>query len=65
MKPAVADGLLTMRQVAERLGLHPNTVRRIKPEALPFHRVVERGDRRYRVEDVDAYVAETTARFAP
>jgi len=51
---------LRTRDVAALLGLHHNRVRRIDPELLPFTRVVERGDRRYRPEDVDAYVERMT-----
>lgn len=49
--------MLTAREVADSLGLHVNTVKRIPPEELPFARVVARGDRRYHWADVAAYLA--------
>lgn len=44
-------------EVAEILGLHVNTVKRLPFHELPFIRVSDRGDRRYRIEDVDLYAA--------
>ena len=38
------------------LGLHYNTMTRIPPSEIPFFRVGVRGDRRYRREDVEAYI---------
>ena len=37
-----------------------NTVKRIPPQNLPYIRVVRRGDRRYKVEDVNKYIEERT-----
>ena len=51
------EPMLRPQEVAERLSLHMNTVKRIDRALLPFIRVTARGDRRYRVEDVEAYVA--------
>jgi hypothetical protein len=44
------------REVALLLGVHPNTVKRIDPEALPYFTVGARGDRRYQRDDVRAYI---------
>jgi excisionase family DNA binding protein len=45
--------LLTASEVAEMLHLHVNTVKRLGDRGeLPFFRVVKRGDRRFRYEDV-------------
>ena len=45
--------LLTATEVAEMLHLHVNTVKRLGDRGeLPFFRVVKRGDRRFRYEDV-------------
>lgn len=53
--------MLTVSEVAEYLHLHPNTVKRISDQGeLPFYRVCARGDRRYTLRDVRAYVARVT-----
>lgn len=49
--------MLRIKEVADILGLHPSTVKRIPPSELPYYRVTKRGDRRYRKEDVLAYLA--------
>lgn len=49
--------LLTTRQVAEMLQLHVNTVKRLGDRGdLPFFRVSSRGDRRFRLADVTAFL---------
>ncbi len=53
----MSDRALNARQVAELLGVHPNTVRRIPPAELPYFQVRDRGDRRYELADVDRYKA--------
>lgn len=52
------NALLTARQVADLLGCHVNTVKRIHPADLPFWRLSSRGDRRYSPADVDRYIDE-------
>jgi excisionase family DNA binding protein len=50
--------LLTASEVAEMLHLHVNTVKRLGDRGeLPFFRVCSRGDRRFRLEDVMAFLA--------
>jgi excisionase family DNA binding protein len=49
-------------EVAIRLGVHENTVKRIHPEHLPYWRVGNRGDRRYDPDDVDRYITVRTVR---
>lgn len=51
---------LSAWQIAEMLNIHMNTVKRIPPKDLPYIRVVRRGDRRYKVEDVNKYIEERT-----
>lgn len=52
---AEAPGLLTTRQVAERLGVEPDTVRHLaKTAVLPPIRFGERGLYRFRLADVEA-----------
>lgn len=50
--------ILGVRAVATMLHLHPNTVKRIPREDLPYTRIVARGDRRYTVADVHRYLEE-------
>jgi excisionase family DNA binding protein len=51
--------MLTTRDVAQLLGLHPNTVRRWnKKGILESYRITPRGDRRFRREDVDDFLKE-------
>ena len=50
--------LLTASEVAEMLHLHVNTVKRLGDRGeLPFFRVCSRGDRRFRLEDVMAFLS--------
>ena len=49
--------LLTIRQAAEMLNVHTETLRRWDRQGkLTAIRVNERGDRRYRQEDIEAYL---------
>lgn len=48
-------------EVAELLGIHVNTVKKLRPEVLPYFRVGTRGDRRYWPEDVQAYIKQRTS----
>jgi excisionase family DNA binding protein len=49
--------MLTASEVAEMLHLHVNTVKRLGDRGeLPFYRVCKRGDRRFRLEDVMAFL---------
>jgi len=49
--------MLTTSDVAQLLGLHPNTVRRWnKKGILKSYRITHRGDRRFRREDVDSFL---------
>lgn len=49
-------GPLTVTQVSVMLGIHNNTVKKIPPTELPYFRVASRGDRRYLLEDIRAYI---------
>jgi len=49
--------LLTIRQTAEILNVHVETLRRWdKSGKLPAIRINDRGDRRYRMEDIKNYL---------
>lgn len=51
--------ILTTGDVAQLLGLHPNTVRRwSKKGILKSYRIGSRSDRRFRREDVDGFFNE-------
>lgn len=45
-----------VRQVANILGVHIKTVKRLPPIELPYYRMSKRGDRRYRKEDIDKFL---------
>jgi len=54
-----SKAMLTTRQVADLLGLHPNTVRRWSEKGiLKAYCIGSRGDRRFRWEDVDGFLKE-------
>src|SRR5690242_21880295 len=55
--------MLTASEVAEMLHLHVNTVKRLGDRGeLPFYRVCKRGDRRFRLAAVMAFLARTRSR---
>jgi hypothetical protein len=43
-------------EAALLLGIHANRLRELSPEALPYMVINARGDRRYRITDIDAYI---------
>lgn len=51
------DDLVDVREVSRLLGIHANTAKRLAPKELPYFRIGNRGDRRYRLGDVRAYLA--------
>ena len=52
--------LLTASEVAEMLHLHVNTVKRLGDRGeIPFFRVCRRGDRRFRLADVMAFLTNS------
>jgi len=51
------DSMLTVRDVAYILHVHPNTVRRWCDRGnLKAYRIVKRGDRRFKREDVNVFL---------
>ena len=53
------DNLLTLKQVAELLNVHPNTIRKwIKDGRINSYRISSRGDRRFRQNEIDRFLAE-------
>jgi excisionase family DNA binding protein len=54
---AKSTGLLTIRDVANFLNVHINTVRRWSRKGiLKSYRISRRGDLRFRQEDIDAFL---------
>lgn len=52
-----AESLLTVREVAQLLHIHNNTVRRWSDEGLlKTYRISRRGDRRFKREDVNRFL---------
>lgn len=47
---------LRVAEVAAALGLSVSGTKKIPPKDLPYTRVARRGDRRYLVDDVRAYL---------
>jgi excisionase family DNA binding protein len=51
--------MLTVREVADLLHIHANTVRRWSDRGvLRAYRIAQRGDRRFRREDVARFIAD-------
>ncbi len=59
IKPAVErDQLLTIQEAAEMLHIHTNTLRRWSDEGkIVSLRINSRGDRRYRQQDIEDFLA--------
>ena len=53
------DKMLTPREVAELLHIHTNTLRRWSDKGrIVAYRINPRGDRRYRLQDIDGFLAQ-------
>ena len=53
------DGMLTVSEVARLLHVHPNTLRRWSNNGrIRAYRITPRGDRRYKREEIDRFLAE-------
>ncbi len=53
------NNLLTIREVADLLHVHPNTLRRWSDSGrIKSVRISSRGDRRYKVVDISNFLAE-------
>ncbi len=54
--------MLTVREVARLLYIHPNTLKRWSDKGIiRTYRITPRGDRRFRQEDVAAFLTELHA----
>jgi hypothetical protein len=47
-------------QAARMLGISVKMLKNLDPAELPFMRVGSRGDRRYRLTDIDRYITDHT-----
>ena len=55
--PVTSSRMLTVSETAKYLSVHPNSVRRWADEGLlSSYRIGRRGDRRFMVADVDAFM---------
>jgi len=53
------EKMLTPREVAELLHIHTNTLRRWSDKGrIVAYRINPRGDRRYRLQDIDCFLAQ-------
>jgi excisionase family DNA binding protein len=53
------DKMLTPREVAELLHVHTNTLKRWSDKGrIVTYRINPRGDRRYRLQDIDYFLAQ-------
>jgi len=53
------DKMLTPREVAELLHVHTNTLRRWSDKGrIVAYRINPRGDRRYRLQDIERFLAQ-------
>lgn len=58
LHPRPADATLTVTRAAQVLGVHPNTVRAWSDAGrLRYYRINPRGDRRYRIGDLQRFLA--------
>ena len=61
-----ADATMTVTRAAQVLGVHPNTVRAWSDAGrLRYYRINPRGDRRYRMTDLQRFLSASVATEPP
>ena len=66
LTPRPTDATLSVTKAARLLGVHPNTVRAWSEQGrLRYYRINTRGDRRYRLGDLQRFLAEAEKAPAP
>jgi diguanylate cyclase (GGDEF)-like protein/excisionase family DNA binding protein len=66
LQPRPLDATLTVTKAAKVLGVHPNTVRAWSDQGrLRYYRINDRGDRRYRVGDLQRFLAAAEQEAPP
>jgi excisionase family DNA binding protein len=59
MAENIEEGLLTLGEAARLLNVHDNTIRRWSNRGLiKFYRVGSRGDRRFKLSDIEQFLGE-------
>ena len=62
LPPRPTDATLSVTKAARILGVHPNTIRAWSDQGrLRYYRINPRGDRRYRVGDLQGFLAAAEA----
>jgi len=62
-QPNISSPMLTASDVARLLSLHVNTVRRWTDKGIiNAYRIGSRGDRRYRQEDINSFLARHSSK---
>ena len=66
MDKTIENGLLNVRKTARLLDVHPNTLRNWANQGrLPCYTVNSRGDRRFRLEDIEDFLERNRAEVRP